>query len=175
MHSFQNRLRHNCNGNVRLFINSSGRIKKHIWIPTFLYTVEHSVIINKKSYLGLLLPQFAALSRTSTPQILPPPPKMVQLCVRILYARSAIYKTLKPLSLISLNIFRFSKNAGTVPSLGDGDICINSYTKLMLIDSASRFMQRISKIPTWLPFQHPNYVCFDAYKAKYVHTAIHDL
>ena len=73
MHSFQNRLRHNCNGNVRLFINSSGRIKKHIWIPTFLYTVEHSVIINKKSYLGLLLPQFAALSRTSTPQILPPP------------------------------------------------------------------------------------------------------
>ena len=74
MHSFQNRLRHNCNGNVRLFINSSGRIKKHIWIPTFLYTVEHSVIINKKSYLGLLLPQFAALSRTSTPQILPPPP-----------------------------------------------------------------------------------------------------
>ena len=27
---------------------------------------------------------------------------------------------------------------------------------------------------TRLQFQHPNYVCFDAYKAKYVHTAIND-
>ena len=44
----------------------------------------------------------------------------------------------------------------------------------MLADSASRFMQRISKKRTPLQFQHPNFVCFDAYKAKYVHTAIHD-
>ena len=35
-------------------------------------------------------------------------------------------------------------------------------------------MQRIGKKRTRLQFQHPNYVCFDAYKAKYVHTAIHD-
>ena len=43
----------------------------------------------------------------------------------------------------------------------------------MLVHSASRFMQRISKKRTRLQFQHHNYVCFDAYKAKYVHTAIH--
>ena len=36
----------------------------------------------------------------------------------------------------------------------------------MLVHSASRFMQRICK--------NPYYVLFDAYKAKYVHTAIHD-
>ena len=45
----------------------------------------------------------------------------------------------------------------------------------MLAHSASRFMQRIGKKPTRLEFQHPNFVCFDAYKAKYVHTAIHDV
>ena len=45
----------------------------------------------------------------------------------------------------------------------------------MVVHSASRFMQRIGKKRTLLQFQHPNYVCFDAYKAKYVHTAIHDL
>ena len=44
----------------------------------------------------------------------------------------------------------------------------------MLAHSASRFMQRIGKKRTRLQFQHPNFVCFDAYKAKYVHTAIHD-
>ena len=38
------------------------------------------------------------------------------------------------------------------------------YTELMLVHSASRFMQRICK--------NPYYVLFDAY--KYVHTAIHD-
>ena len=44
----------------------------------------------------------------------------------------------------------------------------------MLAHSASRFMQQIGKKRTRLQFQHPNFVCFDAYKAKYVHTAIHD-
>ena len=44
----------------------------------------------------------------------------------------------------------------------------------MLAHSASRFMQRIGKKQTRLQFQHPNFVGFDAYKAKYVHTAIHD-
>ena len=39
----------------------------------------------------------------------------------------------------------------------------------MLVHSASRFLQQISKKQTWL---HPNYVYFDAYKAKYVNTAI---
>ena len=45
----------------------------------------------------------------------------------------------------------------------------------ILVDSASRFMQRIGKKWTRLQFQHPNHVCFDAYKAKYVHRAIRDL
>ena len=49
-----------------------------------------------------------------------------------------------------------------------------SYTKLMVVHFASRFMQQIGKKRTLLQFQHTNYVCFDAYKAKYVHTAIHD-
>ena len=44
----------------------------------------------------------------------------------------------------------------------------------MLAHSASRFMQRIGKKRTRLQFQHPNYVCFDAYKKIYVHTAIQD-
>ena len=44
----------------------------------------------------------------------------------------------------------------------------------MLVHSASRFMQRIGKKQTRLQFQHPNCVSFDSYKAKYVHTAIHD-
>ena len=51
--------------------------------------------------------------------------------------------------------------------------CTFVATKLMLVHSSSRFMQRIGKKRTRLQFQHP--VCFDAYKAKYVHTAIHDL
>ena len=46
--------------------------------------------------------------------------------------------------------------------------------KQMLAHSASRFMQRIGKKRTLLQFQHPNFVCFDAYKAKYVHTVIYD-
>ena len=38
----------------------------------------------------------------------------------------------------------------------------------MLVHFASSLaMQQLCK--------NPNYVCFDAYKAKYVHTAIHDL
>ena len=61
---------------------------------------------------------------------------MVQLCVRILYARMAIYNIFKPLSLISFDIFVFKK-IREVPSLGDGDICIIRYTKLMLVHSAS--------------------------------------
>ena len=40
----------------------------------------------------------------------------------------------------------------------------------MAVHSASRFMQRIVKKWTRLQFQYTNYVCFDAYKAKYVHT-----
>ena len=44
----------------------------------------------------------------------------------------------------------------------------------MLVHSALCFMERISKKPTRFQFQHPNYVCFDAYKAKCVHTTIHD-
>ena len=38
----------------------------------------------------------------------------------------------------------------------------------MVVHSASRFMQRIGKKPTQLQFQHTNYVCFDAYRAKHV-------
>ena len=44
----------------------------------------------------------------------------------------------------------------------------------MVVQSASRFMQRIGKKRTRLQFQHTNYVCFDAYRAKHVHTSIHD-
>ena len=44
----------------------------------------------------------------------------------------------------------------------------------MVAHSTSRFMQRIGKKRNRLQFQHPNYVCFDANKAKYVYTAIHD-
>ena len=40
----------------------------------------------------------------------------------------------------------------------------------MVVHSASCFMQQIVK----KRFQHTNYVCFDAYKAKYVHTTTHD-
>ena len=36
----------------------------------------------------------------------------------------------------------------------------------MVVHSASRFMQRISKKQTPLQFHHSNYVCFDAYKAN---------
>ena len=61
-----------------------------------------------------------------------------------------------------------------MPSLGNGDICIIRYMKLMVVQSASCFMQRIVKKRTRLQFQHINYVCFDAYKAKYVHTTTHD-
>ena len=52
--------------------------------------------------------------------------------------------------------------------LGNGDICIIRYMKLMLDHYVSRFIryiQRIGKKQTRLQFQHPNYVCFDAYKA----------
>ena len=42
----------------------------------------------------------------------------------------------------------------------------------MLAHSASRFMQRIGKKTDWVANPDPNYVCFDAYKAKYVHTAM---
>ena len=66
------------------------------------------------------------------------------------------------------------KNAREVSSPDRGDIGFNINTKLMLAHSASPFIQRISKKQTRLQFQHPNYVCFDAYKAKYVHTAIQD-
>ena len=41
----------------------------------------------------------------------------------------------------------------------------------MVVHYASRFMQRIGKKRTRLQFHHTNYVFFDAYKAKYVHTA----
>ena len=68
----------------------------------------------------------------------------------------------------------FTKNARELSSSGKGDLCFIIHTKLMLAHSASRFMQRIGKKRTLLQFQHPNFVCFDAYKAKYVHTAIHD-
>ena len=44
----------------------------------------------------------------------------------------------------------------------------------MVVHSASCFMQQIIKKRTRLQFQHTNYVCFDAYKAKYVHTTTHD-
>ena len=44
----------------------------------------------------------------------------------------------------------------------------------MLVYSASRFMQRIGKKTRWLQFQHPSYMCFDAYKVKYVYTETHD-
>ena len=55
----------------------------------------------------------------------------------------------------------------------------------MVVHSASPFMQRIGKKQTRLQFHHgkkqtrlqfhhSNYVCFDAYKAKYVHTTILD-
>ena len=43
----------------------------------------------------------------------------------------------------------------------------------MVVHSASHFMQRIGKKRTRLQFQHTNYVCFDAYKAKYVHTTMY--
>ena len=58
------------------------------------------------------LPQFAALSRTLIPQILSP--KMVQLCVRILYAGMAAYKILKtPIiyDLSYINVFKKSVNS----------------------------------------------------------------
>ena len=44
----------------------------------------------------------------------------------------------------------------------------------MVDHSASGFMQRIGKKRTQLQFQHIKYVCFNAYKAKYVHTTIYD-
>ena len=44
----------------------------------------------------------------------------------------------------------------------------------MVVHSASRFMQPIGKKQTRLQFQHTNYVYFDAYRAKHVHTTIHD-
>ena len=68
----------------------------------------------------------------------------------------------------------FTKNARELSSSGKGDLGFIIHTKLMRAHSASRFMQRIGKKRTRLQFQHPNFVCFDAYKAKYVHTAIHD-
>ena len=45
----------------------------------------------------------------------------------------------------------------------------------MVVHSASCFMQRNGKKRTQLQFQHTNYVCFDAYRAKYVHTTFHDI
>ena len=68
----------------------------------------------------------------------------------------------------------FTKNAREVSSSGKGDFGFIIHTKLMLAHSASRFMQQIGKKRTRLQCQHTNFVCFDAYKAKYVHTAIHD-
>ena len=65
----------------------------------------------------------------------------------------------------------FSKKVLIVPSLGNGEICIIRYMKLMVVHYASPFMQRIGKKRTRLQFHHTNYVCFDAYKDKYVHTA----
>ena len=44
----------------------------------------------------------------------------------------------------------------------------------MVVHSASRFMQRIGRKQTRLKLHHSNYVCFDAYKAKYVHRTILD-
>ena len=56
-----------------------------------------------------------------------------------------------------------------------GDVGFIIHMKQMLPHSASCFMLRISKKRSWLQFKHlANYVCFDAYKAKYVHTTTHD-
>ena len=68
----------------------------------------------------------------------------------------------------------FSKKCVNIPSLGNGEICIIRYTKLMVVHYASCFMQRIGKKHTRLQYHHTNYVCFDAYKAKYLHTTIHN-
>ena len=62
-----------------------------------------------------------------------------------------------------------------VSSPGKEDLGFIINAKLMLAHSALPFMQLIGKKRTLLQFQHPNYVCFDAYKAKYVHKAIHDV
>ena len=76
------------------------------WGNDFLPTCKALWYIKTEVPVSLAT-DFAALSRTSTLQILPP--KMVQLCIQILYAWMAIYKILKPPSLISLVIFMFPK------------------------------------------------------------------
>ena len=48
----------------------------------------------------------------------------------------------------------FSKNVLIVLSLGNGEICIIRYTKLMVAQSASCFMQQIGKKRTRLQFHH---------------------
>ena len=68
----------------------------------------------------------------------------------------------------------FLKKAGIVPSLGYGDIYIIRYRKLMVVHSASRFMQQIGKKRIRLQFKHTNYVCLMLTGNKYVHTTIHD-
>ena len=68
----------------------------------------HKEVIRKQNNIdNNLLPQFAALSERQRRRFYPP--KMVQLCLRILYARTANYKILKPLSLVNIDIFMFSK------------------------------------------------------------------
>ena len=109
------------------------------------------------------LPQFMALSRTSTPQILPPQNNAI---ARMDSVSMAAYKILKPLSLINLHIFMFSKKCVNSSKPWLWEICIIRYTKLMVVHYASRFMQRIGKKRTRLQFHHTNYVCFDAYKTK---------
>ena len=76
----------------------------------------HKEVIRKQNNIdNNLLPQFAALSERQRHRFYPP--KMVQLCLQILYARTANYKILKPQSLINQ-----PKNALIIPNFNNGDI-----------------------------------------------------
>ena len=93
--------------------------------------------------------------------------------VKVLSAWTTIYKIFKPISKLTLICLCIHKNAKIVSSLGDGVICI--INKFQLTLSSSRFMmRRISISLIEFLFRHPNLVRLDAYKSKYMQTAIHD-
>ena len=99
------------------------------------------------------LPQFAALRRTSMPQILPPQNGAIARTDSV-YMDGCLQNSETP--IINLHICIFSKNPLIVPSLGNGEICIIRYTKLMVVHYALRFIQRIGKKRTRLQFHHTN-------------------
>ena len=94
------------------------------------------------------------------------PPKMVQLCVWILYARKPTYKILNVYEKFTLVGLCFTKNAREVSSSGKGDLGFIIHTKLYARSLCFTLMQRIGKKRTLLQFQHPNFVCFDALQGK---------